>query len=487
MKVFFSLPKPGENLAFYNRYATLIPTLNILGYLAQVVSSLTEFGIIYAIIFSSVADLWPDEAGAVAVGGAIVGTAFLELGLRKLAPYSAKAILYRRWKGLDGWVTGFILAATTGLLIASGALSFAGSRSLVEAVAPPAEVKTTTTADSLTAARSALAITRWTEAKNETGNRYRERIEATREATAAAVSRLEAKVATTKQRERTTGKRYTTLLANLRQQIAEAQADGKERIATLKTERADALQKIDSEHKSKTSAIDSDHRAQVGAIDLANAEAVATVAGKVNNYGGGLAYFTILCLVVFLLSVCLKELHLAGAGIVESVEPDAFTFEAGKIPALLAAITGRVNRWYYGIIHRIERGTREAPEPVAAPKLWQRERSNLHAVTSREGVRRKLTPAAKTESPDRQTIGFRKEPPSIASTQSVDGANGSPLPEASTQSVDSRKQGTCKHCGSQFLKNTTWQKYCKEECRIDFHANKHGKPYTPKPWQKNNK
>ena len=149
MKTFISLPKTDDGRAFYSRYATLIPTLDLLGYLAQTVSALTEFGVIYSIVYASLAAFWPHYAAPIALAGAVVGTAFIELGLRQFLPYSARAIVHRRYAGWDGWITAFVLAATVALVAVCGLLSFTGSRILVEAVAPPPVTLTTTTADSM--------------------------------------------------------------------------------------------------------------------------------------------------------------------------------------------------------------------------------------------------------------------------------------------------------------------------------------------------
>jgi hypothetical protein len=42
------------------------------------------------------------------------------------------------------------------------------------------------------------------------------------------------------------------------------------------------------------------------------------------------------------------------------------------------------------------------------------------------------------------------------------------------------RKGNCKHCGNEFEKNTTWQKYCNEECRVAFWEAKTGKKFTKK-------
>jgi hypothetical protein len=46
-------------------------------------------------------------------------------------------------------------------------------------------------------------------------------------------------------------------------------------------------------------------------------------------------------------------------------------------------------------------------------------------------------------------------------------------PDNTTQCVNDKptwKIGVCKHCGNTFEKRTTWQLFCKEQCRLDFHG-----------------
>ena len=152
MKIHFSLPK---DEGFFNSYATLTPTLYKLGFLAQVVSALTEIGIIYSLVYSALVDFFPGIAHLAALFGAVVGTAFLEIGLRKFIPYSFRAILYKRFQGLHLVMSVFIFAVAIGLLFSSGLLSFKGSKDLVAAVTPPANQQTTIAIDSFFRQQSA--------------------------------------------------------------------------------------------------------------------------------------------------------------------------------------------------------------------------------------------------------------------------------------------------------------------------------------------
>ena len=226
MKTFHSLP---NNNDFFNRYATLTPTLYKLGFFAQLVSAFTEIGVIYSLVFSSLSDFWPKYATAAATGAAFIGTAFLEIGLRKFLPYSCQAILYRRFSGLDMLMTFFIISATVALLVASGALSFAGSKAMVAAVAPTAEQRTTGGVDTAYHAGRAIALSTYRADSAEIVTRY------DNQATAITTAYKSQIGATTEQRdnlkakERAESKSYATAKADLRLKVKtlEAERDAK--------------------------------------------------------------------------------------------------------------------------------------------------------------------------------------------------------------------------------------------------------------------
>ena len=100
MKIFYQPPSTPEGKRFFSRYAALIPNLTVAGYLAQLVSALTEWGILYALLFTSIAPLWPEYAATASIGGATVGVAIIEIGLRRLLPFASRAVILKQVEGL---------------------------------------------------------------------------------------------------------------------------------------------------------------------------------------------------------------------------------------------------------------------------------------------------------------------------------------------------------------------------------------------------
>lgn len=391
MKTFLSLPKTNDGQAFYSRYATLVPTLNSLGVLAQIVSALTEFGVVYSIIHTSLAPLWPGVAPGAATVGAVVGTAFLELGLRKFAPYSARAIIHRRFSGWDGWITGFVLAATLGLFAASAALSFRGAKTLVAAVAPEAEQTTTAVVDSAATASRAFAEKALVDGETAVKERYGELMQAVSLSATADLRELTTQLESYERKEARTGSSYATRIGRVRESISGVEANRDRSLAALRSEQALALAEARDRYRSKGEGIDRQLAAEREQISTDNRATEAELAAKVSGYGGGLAYFTLFCLTVFVVAVVIKELHHAGAGIAEEVEPGAYDFEARPVAAFATAVRGRLDRALYGAIHRMEIRTPQAPVPVAAPLLWGRE-SDTFSIRATHGQPRPLAP-----------------------------------------------------------------------------------------------
>lgn len=422
MKFFLSAPKTEGGQQFFTRYAPLVPKLKLPGYLAQIVSGLTEWGILYALIFSSLAVFWPQYAAPAGLVGASVGVTILEGGLRALLPFSVRAVINKRWQGLDGWISAIVISLTVLLLGASGFLSFAGSRSLVQSIAAPSAEATATATDSLATAEADLVKMDWQRDEADLVQAYDVRLDAVKTAAAATVRRLDGQLATLRTREATTGQKYITRRAQLKELKADAAADRDEQLATLATEREAQLADLRSRYRGRLDAITANRDSSRHQVAVTNASALTDHQQQVSRYGGGLAWFTVLCLVVLIVSIAVDELHKAGAGIDTITEPDAYTFEGSAVAAFREAVAARFRRSVFGLVHHIERGTAEAPEPVAAPIIWQRSHQ-LKITTSREGVRRKLKPLKPMEGPEstpaepeRRLAGFTRTDTPEAST-----------------------------------------------------------------------
>jgi len=207
MKIHFTLP---TNNDFFNRYANLIPTLSKLGVITQLISALTEVGIIYSIILSRVVEIAPNNAEVLATIGAIIGTAFLEIGLRKFTPYSIKAFLFQRFNGLDLAMTVFILMVCTGLFIASATLSFSGSKELVRIATPTPQEQSTDKTDLANKDKKQELRTVFVSDSATIANGYLKQIEAEKSRYNSLIDQQQSNLKRYQRKEQRTGLSYTT-------------------------------------------------------------------------------------------------------------------------------------------------------------------------------------------------------------------------------------------------------------------------------------
>ncbi len=367
MRTHNTLPTDGP---FYERYATLIPTLYQLGFLAQIVSALTEISIIYGIVFSSVKDFVPALAPAIGAAGAFIGTAFIEVGLRKFTPFSVRSVLHRRFSGLDLAMTVFILLSTAALLTTSGVLSFKNSKTIVEAMAPAPEQRTTNGAETALEAGRALAIEEFRRDSANAANALNTAIAAKTAHFNALIGLERAKLAELESKERRTRQKFSTAKGAIQTRIAGIEAERSGELAALNERTAAELAKIRAVQKNALERLRTAFEREKGNVAAFNAAAIAETKGRVNTYGGGLGWFTIVCLFVFVLSVTLNEIHRKGAGIVEAVQPVQYDFAPGILEEMSNALNERINYLFRNRIKRFADATPAPPLPLAPAPLY---------------------------------------------------------------------------------------------------------------------
>lgn len=285
---------PGFDKDFYQSYSSLVPTLKISGFLAQVISALTEYGVIYTMIAQSVEAFFRNHVHLIAHLGALTGTVFIEVGLRKFLPYSFRAVLYKRYQGLHLVLSILIFSAATLLLIASGTLSFYGSHSIVRHFAPPPNENSEKPFMQQREDAELKVDQRWVLDSSLVQQRYvkvREQVEAQYHQSAIALIgkpgylRLQA--------------RKATELAKLEQ----------ERVQQLNT----VLQRRDHELES----VANRYEAKIKNLEDSNAVARTTAQKQVYRQGNNLGLFTIMCLLLLIFCIGIEETHKKGAGIAE--------------------------------------------------------------------------------------------------------------------------------------------------------------------------
>lgn len=444
MKFRFTLP---TNEAFFQRYAGLVPTLSKLGYLAQIVSALTEVGILYALIRNAIADVAPPIIATIGgMAGALLATAFIEIGLRKFLPFAARQILNKRFAGLDLVMSIAIFAASLLLLTASGALSFYGSKETVATVVPPAKTEGTGAIDTTVNSHRESNRRAYQRDSSAIAGRYASQIAALELAHKAGTDAANVKLQSITAKERNTGQSFATNKATIKQGIADATAAHALKLAELTSAGAMEMQALQDEHNALNADLMRERAEWLTALKQGNEAAEAKRQKQVSAWGGSVAWFTVLCLVVLLLSIALQEVHQHGAGVQEEALPNEYHFRQSPFAAFMAAISERYHANVFALIKRIEDGTPEPPEPGKAPTVYEYEQRM-----------------------ERRPIGFK-----TGTTQDGEAMryNATVITQEPAPGKMHPKQ--CAECGAMFTPKVQWQKFCRTTCKEAHHTAKHG-------------
>ena len=450
----FRLTLP-QNEVFFQRYAGLVPTLSKLGYLAQVVSALTEIGILYALIRGAIADVAPPIVATIGgMAGALLATLFLEIGLRKFLPFAARQILNKRFAGLDLVMTIAIFAASLLLLTASGALSFFGSKETVSVVTPPAKTEGTGAIDTTVNSHRESNRRAYQRDSSAIATRYTSQIAALEAAHKAGTDAANVKLKSIEAKERNTGQSFATNKATIKQAIADATAAHALKLAELTAAGAMEMQALQEEHNALDADLMRERAEWLTALKQGNEAAEAKRQKQVAVWGGSVAWFTVLCLAVLLLSIGLSEVHAHGSGMTEQATPNEYHFRESPFSAFWGAITERWHAYAFAVIKNIEDKTPEPPEPAKPPILYQYE-----------------------QTAERRQIGFKPD----NETRKGAGKDTPGDVAYETRMSDAHKYKDCVHCGQKFMPNHKVQKYCTEACRVQAWEKRNGrKPYLQK-------
>ena len=319
MKHLRSTPK---DRGFHDIYARLAKSINASGYFAQLVSALTEIGGLFAAALSVLYPIFGEWAIYPSAAVALIGTAVLEIGLRVVIPQAVDAVLYKRWQGLHLAMSISVFLLGLILLAASGVLSFKNSQTVVDTMVEEPEIDSIAlqAAQVNYNAKVAKLGEAYRADSASTAKRYEQRIQAEKEAYSGELGSAKRELSNVYNRERRTGNSYATAKDKARQRIADVEAAQAQELAAITAERGEALAALKTEHKAAVKALEAKHGESVAEIKAAHELASTERDATVSSYGGGLAYFTIVCLFIFLSSVILDRIHHKGSGIQETVE-----------------------------------------------------------------------------------------------------------------------------------------------------------------------
>lgn len=466
---------------FFSTYAKLAKSIRASGYFAQVVSALTEVGGIFAASLSVLHPIFGNNAVYPSAAVAVIGTAVLEIGLRVTIPQAVDAVLYKRWQGLHMAmsVSVFILGAV--LLTTSGVLSYKNSRVVVDSVVvePERDSLAIQAAQIEHNAKKAKLGEAYRADSTTTAQRYQKRIQAEETAFSGKIASANRELSNLYNREKRTGNSYATAKDRIRQKIADLKADQASALAALTTEQGEALAALKAEYKGALAKADGVNDEALATLENDYQSAEGERAATVNGYGGGLAIFTIICLVIFLASVILDRIHRKGSGIAETVELSQHDINPPAIIEAWAAMRERVQTTIRAKIAAFDEKTPAAPLPTSKRELYDptelsNVRINLKLEDQAEGENRTVRIAAK-----RRPIGFFTDTDNVRQRTENKGLETTGEGDEHNATVNAMV-GNCDNCGKEYQKKVAWQRFCCTDCKTEFHARQHGgKPFSP--------
>lgn len=474
MKLQKTLP---QNAAFYERYADLIHSLTKVATISQIVTGATEIGILYALLSKAFSDVLPPQYIAFcSMLGAIFCAALLQIGLKKVFPYSVRAILFKRFKGLDLAFTIGIFILTVALLAVSVFLSWSGAKDIADFAIQSPITKTTDKADSLRAADIVMAQRVFSSDSTTIETKFTGKLEAIQ-------SEYQSHITTIERNAK--GKQATTLRAELKTKLAQLQADKAVEIEAKANIRQLAFDKANNRNTTETATITTD-----------NNEAKGKAKVKQNRYGGYISYFTAFCYVFFLCVFALNEIYHKGANIETKPLPTQRHFSPSVIALFMETIKEKTDVFFRTKIQVFADKTKAQPLPSAVSALYDFKADILTDTVKIETVSKETkviklplkvpfipgiaaTTEGIVESTEKRQIGFNKVK-SNDQTQTDDKEtqrNASIRNAYGTNETSKYVVLNCAYesCGKSFERRTTFQKYCCEECRIAAFEKRTGK------------
>ena len=283
MKIHSTLP---ERQDFFGYYATLIPTLFKVGFLSQLFSAAIETYILFSIIRPKFGDI--EAPGAAAFFTALLLVALLEGGLRTGAAFSVRAILHRKFSGLDLPMTVFIFLLSCSLLLCSIVLHVEGAKEAVEVNQGGPTIESTDAVNQAGSQEAAELLRSFSQDSATIAAAYLAKIRA-------------AKIEAAAQEQRyIVGKGATAAGA------AAIRAKGAAKVATLEAEKGEKLQEAQERKTGRIETIKNRQYNAADGIEQRNQTARQKAEARLNKYSSYLSIFSFLTVLFFLLTIALN-------------------------------------------------------------------------------------------------------------------------------------------------------------------------------------
>lgn len=458
MKTFFSFPSDKE---FFDRYAPLIKKILILGFICQLVSGGTEFGIIYTMGQNAVADIFPRLAGIFGIVVGIIGTLFIEVGQRLFVPYAVRSILHNLFSGLHAVMSFCIISVALLLLYFGGSFSFQNSYNIVDYVTAEAEETDVAPIKQEQQEKELLILKNFSNDSSIVADGIQSQINAKNLEYQSLIGVKESEIRRYWSKGKREEKSYASKISTLRTDITEYEAQRDIGVALLTAQQATELKELLNEKKTNLERLEEKYTTLLTGVKVEDKAKKEEVEIQVQKGGAGLGWFTLVCLFVVVVSIVLDETMKKGSKMKQEVKPSKYMFSTSVIGDFLDAVRNRAQSNLRQMIDKFELETEEAPHPAFHDKIY--DYSNV-----------------------------AQEPIEVHSREVAGGAkqiyiDGTPVPQGGQRkrTTGSGKAGgiqvgverDCERveCDETYTPNSKKHRYCKDSCRIADWEKKNGR------------
>ena len=370
MKIVKSLPQKED---FFSFFAPLIPSLKLSSYFAQIISFCTEIGIIYAQSFKRLSEiLSPQLAKTTALIIALIVALVIEIGLRKLLPIVSRQLVNKKLKG--DYLAMFIpiLFAALLLVFSSGFLSFNNSFDLVEEIQPPIEeINKNDFEESYNNAKGET-LSQYSRDSSSTAQIYNTKISSIERAYLAKIEAQNNAITTAQKHiDRDYYKlRNERAITTAQQKIDKLNIDKESEIEALEAQKSEALALLLSDKREALKTALNTKETDLNEAKAQREEKLKESEAKSKKYGGLLAWFTIVCLFVLILSIVVEELFKRGSQIEERVFVSPYYFESSILVEFKNELSNFINYYLRLFLSKLSSLTPPPKTPKNPPNLY---------------------------------------------------------------------------------------------------------------------
>ena len=353
----------------FNRYAPLVSVLFIVSIFAQIISGVTESSKVYAPMYGKFKLITPDHAVIIASVVTLIVVACLEIAIRVLTPYAARTFIHKRFSGADLVISILVLILTASTLTIGIVMSFGGSNDVADLVIGDAQVLSTTGIDSTHQIRLSEINSDYTRDKKDAEIRTDKQISSIEAAATTQIESINTKINTLRQKERSTGNKYTTSISRLNQQISDIKTTTAQRISELTLSLSDELKALQERRNTDADKQIRQYDTDIAGIDSENKQIKSDNELLKTTTGGGLGILTIIMQLLVIVYIVINEIMNKHSGITTKVEVSQSYFEQNFFVQLYKSIFGYIGYQAKKVIIAIQKATPDTPVPVSPPTL----------------------------------------------------------------------------------------------------------------------